>query len=70
VSVDLDEPSTRVFRFHGFGSDFGSQIAAALAVGADHGAAAGWRAATSWDQAADRTIAAYRYALGESVCAA
>ncbi len=59
-TVFLDEPSPRVFRFEGFGSDFAEKLTAALSIERSFAAAADWRGKTSWDLIAGLTVRAYR----------
>jgi glycosyltransferase involved in cell wall biosynthesis len=63
-TVVLDEPTPYVRRFTSFVTDFGEQIAAALAVRPDFAAAASWREACNWDKVACLTADGYRNALG------
>jgi glycosyltransferase involved in cell wall biosynthesis len=63
-TVVLDEPTPYVRRFTSFVTDFGEQLAEALAVRPDFAAAASWREACNWDKVACLTAAGYRDALG------
>ena len=58
-TVDLAEPSPRVFRFGGFGANFAGQLRCALETPPDFSAAAPWRAETSWPEVARLTAEGY-----------
>lgn len=64
-TVDLAEPDPRVFRFEAFDSAFPQKLAAALAIGPDYQAAAGWREQISWPRVAALTAAGYNEVLAE-----
>jgi glycosyltransferase involved in cell wall biosynthesis len=62
-TVVLGEPAPAVFRFDSLDGDFRAKLDAACALGIDYAGAADWRLATSWDQVAELTAAAYRKAI-------
>ena len=65
-TVDLAEPSPRVFRFTAFGENFATQLRHALETSPDFPSAAPWRAAIAWPEVARLTATAYRRALAET----
>ena len=62
-TVDLGEPSPRVFRFKKLDQDFLIQLDCATELSADYESAADWRQSTSWQLVAAKTIAAYHTVL-------
>jgi glycosyltransferase involved in cell wall biosynthesis len=63
-TVILDEPTPYVRRFASFSTDFGEELAEALAVQSDFAAASSWRESCGWDEIARLTVDGYRYAIG------
>ena len=61
-TVDLLEPSARVFRFQSLAEDFRERLLQALAAGSEFASAADWREATGWDRVAAQTAEVYRQA--------
>ena len=62
-TVDLAEPSPRVFRFSAFGEDFATQLQHALSIAPDFPSAAPWRAAIAWPEVARLTAEGYERAM-------
>jgi beta-1,4-mannosyltransferase len=63
-TVDLGEPSPRVFRFKKLDRDFIVQLQRAVQLSVDYESAADWRQNTSWQVVAAKTVAAYHRILG------
>jgi beta-1,4-mannosyltransferase len=62
-TVDLGEPSVRVFRFSALDDEFLKLLEKAASLSFDYDSGAEWRRATSWQLVAKKTLAAYRSVL-------
>jgi beta-1,4-mannosyltransferase len=62
-TVDLGEPSPRVFRFDRIDDVFAELLHRAVGLSRDYASAADWRSATRWEVVAAKTLAAYRSIL-------
>jgi beta-1,4-mannosyltransferase len=63
-TVDLGEPSPRVFRFDQLDKLFAELLHRAVDLSRDYASAADWRSATRWEVVATKTAEAYRSLLG------
>lgn len=64
-SIDLGEPHPLVLRFASLETNFGTQLANALASRPNYDAAREWREYTNWSNIARDTARVYRLVLGE-----
>jgi hypothetical protein len=62
-TVDLGEPSARVFRFDRLDKVFAELLHRTVNLSRDYAAAADWRSATCWEVVAARPAKAYRSIL-------
>jgi glycosyltransferase involved in cell wall biosynthesis len=62
-TVDLGEPSPRVYRFDQLDKVFAELLHHAVDLSRDSASAADWRTATQWEVVANKTVQAYRRVL-------